>query len=900
MTSYTFELSLAKVSCGGCVRKIEAQLKNQDPNLEIEVTTTRDRAHITTVMKAAEVIEQITQLGYVADLITPNINDASDKKEDIKESKKDNKNDDKASNHPVIETRVAETNAIETDKSNAEESQARESLSELNLLLEGVTCASCVNTIEKALDKPEQIQSLNINFANRTAHLNTSLSNNEVIALIESAGYGASVLFDSERPNPENSASPEDQRAKRDAKEYNQKVTHSKLALALGIPLMLYGVLGGSMSVSTPTEQLIWFIVGVLTLFILVYAGKGYFTGAWKALKNCHANMDTLIALGTGTAWLYSMMVVVLPSAFPTGSAHLYFEASAMIIGLINLGQALELKARGKTSESIRRLLDLKVKTAQVVHHDKDVETAIERVAVGDRVRVRAGEKIPLDGRIDAGQTTINESMLTGEPIPIEKQTGDMVSAGTINEEGSFTFVVTKVGKETRLSQIVNLVEKAQNSKPPISHLADRISAVFVPTVMVLAIVTALVWYNVGIENNVAYMMVAATSVLIIACPCALGLATPISTMIGIGKAAEHGALIRNGESLQQASDIDVMLLDKTGTITQGKPKVVHYQSFSDRVSVLDYVAALEKGSTHPLAQALSQFSANSESWSSESQSREATALDITDFQTHTGMGVSGVLKGEGEGEGEGEVDADGIKQKRILLGNKAMMQHFNIAIEGDAVKYASAWQDEANTLVYFSIDNELTAMFGITDPIREDATSAIARFHRQGIHVVMLTGDNPQTAEAVAKQTGIDEFHANLMPDDKLAHIKAFQAKGRIVGMVGDGINDAPALAQANVGFAIGSGTDVAIESADITLLRSSLHSVSNVIALSSATMSNIKQNLMGAFLYNSLGIPIAAGLLFPMTGWLLSPIVAGLAMSLSSLTVVTNANRLRFYSPR
>ena len=547
---------------------------------------------------------------------------------------------------------------------------------------------------------------------------------------------------------------------------------------------------------------------------------------------------------------------------------------SIMIIGLINLGQALELKARGRTSQAIKRLLDLRVKTVVVIRHGVEESLPVDEVIAGDKIRVRAGEKIPVDGVVIEGNTSIDESMLTGEPIPVEKQPDDKVSAGTVNGQGSIVFKAEKVGSDTMLSQIISMVSNAQNSKPPISHLADKVSSVFVPTVMILSILTALTWYNFGPQPTLVYMIVAATSVLIIACPCALGLATPISTMIGVGKAAEFGGLIRNGEALQRASELDVVVLDKTGTLTQGKPEVTNFQVFSDDEEILSLIEALEKGSNHPLAQALTTYAQQNKVVSNSD-------TDVSEFESLTGLGVKATLDG-----------------KRLLLGNEKLMSRFGLGTEA-VRELASQWEQNANTVVYFSVDNDIQALFGVSDPIREDTRSAIERFHKQGIHVVMLTGDNENTAKSVATLANIDEFYADLIPEDKLRWIQKLQSQGNVVGMVGDGINDAPALAQSDVGFAIGSGTDVAIESADITLMRNSLHGISDVISISNATMKNIKQNLWGAFIYNSLGIPVAAGLLFPLTGWLLSPIIAGAAMSLSSVTVVTNANRLRLYQP-
>jgi Cu+-exporting ATPase len=831
LSSQQYETSVANVSCQRCVQKIVNAIKEVDVNANVSVDVQTQKLATTSYLDGSEIENILCKLGY----------------------------------HQVKNPKEPLEVFAESDEANNQKSLVPD-LNTVNLALIGVTCASCVNTIEGALASLPGIDSVDINFANRTALVRSSQTTSSLIQAIQAVGYDASEIVDEEAAD--------DAKTEREAKEYRVKIRQSIVGLGLGVPLMGYGLFGGPMNVNTTSEQMVWLGIGLLTFLILLQAGKHFFTGAWKAFMNRNANMDTLIALGTGTAWLYSMVVVIGPQWLPESARHLYFEATAMIIGLINLGQALELKARGRTSQAIKRLLDLRVKTAAVIRDGIEISLPIEQVIVGDKIRVRAGEKIPVDGVLIEGRTTIDESMLTGEPIPVEKQLGSKVSAGTINDQGSFVFEAKNVGSDTVLAQIINMVSNAQNSKPPISHLADKVSAVFVPTVMILSIVTALAWYNFGPQPTLVYMVVAATSVLIIACPCALGLATPISTMIGVGKAAEVGGLIRNGEALQRASELDVIVLDKTGTITQGKPKVTNFRTLSEGEDVLSLVEALERGSNHPLAQALSNYALTH-------KSSPDNEVKVSEFQSLTGMGVTALYEG-----------------KRLLLGNKTLMQQYGLktqSVDKDAVQ----WEQDANTVVYFAVENKVQALFGISDPIRKDAQSAIQRFHEQGIHVVMLTGDNETTARAIASLAGIDEFYAELMPEDKLRWIKALQSKGKVVGMVGDGINDAPALAQSDVGFAIGSGTDVAIESADITLMRSSLHGISDVIGISSATMKNIKQNLWGAFLYNSLGIPVAAGLLFPFTGWLLSPIIAGAAMSLSSVTVVTNANRLRLYAP-
>ncbi len=577
------------------------------------------------------------------------------------------------------------------------------------------------------------------------------------------------------------------------------------------------------------------------------------------------------MAMGTGTAWLYSMAVVLFAPWLPEVAQGIYFEASAMVIGLILLGNAMELRARGRTSDALKRLLDLQSRTARVIRDGHEQEIEIDAVRAGDHVRVRPGERLPVDGDVVEGQSHIDESMLTGEPLPITKSAGDEVSAGTVNGKGGLIYRATRVGTDTRLGQITEQVASAQNSRPPIGELADQVSSVFVPAVMIIAVLTALVWFNLGPAPQVIHMLVTATTVLIIACPCALGLATPISTMIGVGKAAEHGVLVRSGEALQTASKLTTLVVDKTGTLTQGKPSVTDAQMFGvEQSTVLALVHALERSSEHPLAAALMTYA----------DEHEANPAEINGFDSVTGGGVKAQT-------------ADG---KALLLGNARLLSEAGVDLKAGE-EQARALEEQARTLVYLAVDGKLAALFGISDPLRHDTVAAIKRLQKDGLTIVMLTGDNEHTAKAIAQEVGIDEYRAGLLPEDKHAEIERRQKAGEIVGMVGDGINDAPALARANVGFAIGQGTDVAIESAGITLMRGSLHGVASAIEISRATLRNIKQNLVGAFGYNLLCIPIAAGVLYPLTGMLLSPMIAGAAMSLSSITVVSNANRLRLW---
>ena len=733
-----------------------------------------------------------------------------------------------------------------------------------NFMIEGANCGSCVAKIEKALKNVKGAQRVEMNFADRTVQVEGSAKAGELMHAVADIGYQAKPM------NSDSQQDALDEKAEANNAHYKKLMRNMVLALGLGAPLMLYGLIF-DMSVTSNAQRIGWFIVGMMTLVVMIVSGKQFYTGAWQSFKNHTANMDTLIALGTGTAWLYSMVVVIMPSLLPEVARHVYFEASAMIIGLISLGLAFEVKARGRTSEAIKRLIGLQPKTARVIRDNQEQDVAISQVIKGDLIRVRPGEKISVDGDVIEGSSTLDESMLTGEPMPVNKGEGDKVVAGSINKSGTLLFKATHIGSETTLANIINMVKRAQNSKPSIGRLADVISGIFVPTVMIISVLAGLAWLNFGPQPSIAYAVVAITTVLIIACPCALGLATPMSIMVGIGKAAQSGILIRNGEALQTTAKITTMILDKTGTITAGKPTVTDVVTFNqcDSTEVLKLAASLESSSEHPLAEAIINYAKN----------QNITLEKVSDFNAITGQGVIGT-----------------INEQSLLFGNQALMKSHNIDI-AEAIAQAEQLANAAKTPMYFAISNQLHAIIAVADPIKEDSAEAIKRLQNKGMQVVMLTGDNQATAKAVASKVGITDFIAQVMPDDKASEVTKRQSQGEIVGMAGDGINDAPALAQADVGFAIGTGTDVAIESADITLMRGSLHGLADAIAISGATITNIKQNLFGAFIYNIAGIPIAAGLLYPFFGLLLNPVVAGAAMALSSLTVVTNANRLRYF---
>ncbi len=612
-------------------------------------------------------------------------------------------------------------------------------------------------------------------------------------------------------------------------------------------------------------------MIGLITLAVMVFAGGHFYTSAWKSLKNRTATMDTLVALGTGAAWLYSMSVNVWPQWFPMEARHLYYEASAMIIGLINLGHMLEARARQRSSKALERLLDLTPPTARVVTDEGEKSVPLAEVQPGMTLRLTTGDRVPVDGKITQGEAWLDEAMLTGEPIPQQKSDGDAVHAGTVVQDGSVLFTASAVGSHTTLSRIIRMVRQAQSSKPEIGQLADRISAVFVPVVVGIALLSAAIWYFFGPAPQIVYTLVIATTVLIIACPCALGLATPMSIISGVGRAAEFGVLVRDADALQRASTLDTLVFDKTGTLTEGKPQVVAVTTAGiAQEEALRLAAALEQGSSHPLARAILDKA-------------NASALpQVSNFRTLRGLGVSG--------EAEGHA---------LLLGNQALLNENGIdtaALESELKAQAS----QGATPVLLAVDGKAAALLAVRDPLRQDSVDALQRLHRAGYRLVMLTGDNPTTANAIAKEAGIDEVIAGVLPDGKADAIKKLQSQGRQVAMVGDGINDAPALAQADVGIAMGGGSDVAIETAAITLMRHSLMGVADALAISKATLRNMKQNLLGAFVYNTLGIPIAAGILWPLTGTLLNPVVAGAAMALSSITVVSNANRLLRFKPK
>lgn len=673
---------------------------------------------------------------------------------------------------------------------------------------------------------------------------------------------------------PENLAAGEE-----DTSELDDMTRRFWVSAILTLPLFIYAM--GDLLPGRPLHGLLppawgqWAQFALATPVVL-WGGWPFFVRGLQSLRTMNLNMFTLIALGVGVAFIYSTIAAFIPSIFPqafrdeSGNVALYFEAAAVITTLVLLGQVLELRARSQTSGAIRALLELAPPTARRINEDgSEEDVSIDELHAGDRLRVRPGEKVPVDGEVIEGHSSVDESMITGEPIPVEKKTGDAVTGGTVNGTGGLIMKATRVGEDTLLSQIVHMVAEAQRSRAPIQRLADLVAGWFVPAVVIIAIVTFIVWANFGPQPAMAYAIVNAVAVLIIACPCALGLATPMSIMVGTGKGAQHGVLIKNAEALETFEKVDTVVVDKTGTLTEGRPKLVlvePQEGFSD-TELLSLAASVEAASEHPLAQAIVEGA----------HDREIEFSSAQDFQSITGEGAQANVNGD-----------------TVAIGNAKLMRGIG-AYDETLAQRAENYRSEGQTVMFVAVDGRAAGLIGVADPIKETTPDAIKQLHEAGLKIVMLTGDSKGTAIAVGRQIGIDEVHADVSPEDKNRVIKELQASGAVVAMAGDGINDAPALAQADVGIAMGTGTDVAMESAGVTLVRGDLMGVARARRLSQATMRNIRQNLFFAFIYNSLGVPVAAGILHPAFGLLLSPMIAAAAMSLSSVSVIGNALRLR-----
>ena len=742
----------------------------------------------------------------------------------------------------------------------------------ITLKLRGMSCASCANSVEAAICSVPGVIEGNVNFSAEQAAVKYNPQQTSIEAIFEAiaaAGYSAYSLQQSEILTGEDDR----EKAFREAESRDLK-----LKVIIG-GLISFLLIFGSLPMMTGLE--IPFIPAwlhnpwlqlVLTAPVQFWCGYRFYINAWKALKRRTATMDTLIALGTSAAFFYSLFVTVFPSFLSDRGMmpEVYYETAAVVITLILLGRLFEHRAKGQTSEAIRKLIGLQAKDARVIRNGQEIDIPIAEVQIDDIILVRPGEKIPVDGEVIAGSSTVDEAMVTGESLPVKKQPGDEVIGATINKMGSFKFKATRVGADTVLAQIVKLVRDAQGSKAPIQRLADRVTGWFVPVVMTIALVTFIIWFS--FTDNITLALITTVGVLIIACPCALGLATPTSIMVGTGKGAENGILIKDAASLELAHKINTVVLDKTGTITQGKPTVTNYVTVkgvtdSQELKLLALAAAVEANSEHPLAEAVVKYA----------QSQQVAIPKAENFQALAGSGVEAI-----------------VSARLVQIGTRRWMSELNIDTNA-LQKQESIWEAAGKTVVWIAVDEEIEGIMAIADAIKPASPTAIKALRKLDLEVVMLTGDNQTTARAIASEVGIVRVFAEVRPDLKAAKIKELQQEGKIVAMVGDGINDAPALAQADVGIAIGTGTDVAIAASDITLISGELQGIVTAIRLSTATMLNIRQNLFFAFIYNILGIPIAAGILFPVFGWLLNPIIAGAAMAFSSVSVVTNALRLR-----
>lgn len=734
---------------------------------------------------------------------------------------------------------------------------------QIELSIEGMSCAACVRRVEMALKNVAGVLDATVNLSTERAsiaYLPGIANIEELNFAVELSGYKAKFI--NEQPTED---------WERLSREENYKRLFRNLIFSaiLTSLILVSSFLDMFTDLKIIPEQILWLILFGLTTPVLVYAGRQFYVGAWKALKHRTADMNTLIAIGTGAAYLYSLIATFLPGFLPEDMRHVYYDTTAVIITLILFGRLLEARAKGRTSEAIKRLMGLQPKTARVIRNESEIDIPINEVQVGDFVIVRPGERIPVDGEVINGTSTVDESMITGESLPVKKEAGNEVIGATINKTGWFKFRATKVGKDTALAQIIRLVQQAQGSKAPIQRLADFVASVFVPVVIGIAILSFIIWLYSGPEPSLIYALITFVTVLIIACPCALGLATPTSIMVGTGKGAENGILIRNGEALETVHKIKTVVVDKTGTITVGKPTVTDVIPLDkfDEDDIHSMAAAVEQGSEHPLGEAI----VNS------ARDKGLKILKTKNFKALPGYGVEAEVNGT-----------------NVYVGNLKLMQNREIEVRLIKDKLIEL-ADEGKTPMIIAFDNKVVGVIAVADPIKNDSINVIQTLQKMGLEIVMITGDNWSTAKAIARNIGIDQVFAEVLPEEKVNQIKKLQKEGKKVAMVGDGINDAPALAQADTGIAIGTGTDVAMEASDITLIGGNLTSVVTAIQLSKATMRNIKQNLFGSFIYNIFGIPIATGVLYPFFGILLNPMFAAAAMAASSVTVVSNALRLR-----
>ncbi len=722
----------------------------------------------------------------------------------------------------------------------------------ITLEITGMHCASCAAIIDRKIKKKNGVETSNVNFSTEKATVvfdDSKLNTNELIQVVKSVGYGAKLNFSKQNNN--------EQKIKEEIENIRFAFFFS---LLFAIPAFVFGMMFEWLGIELKYMEILLFVLATPVQFIV---GWTFYEGAWYALKNKSANMDTLIVIGTTSAYILSVYNIF----FKPMSAQ-YFEVSAILITFVILGKYLEAIAKGKTSDAIKKLMNLSPKEAVVIRDGNEVKISVDEVILGDIIIVKPGEKVPVDGIIISGASSIDESMITGESIPVEKNTGSEVIGGTINKHGSFQFKATKIGENTTLSSIINLIEDAQTSKAPIQRFADTVSLYFVPVIILIAAITFLVWYFL-LNQSVSFAVLLAVSVLVIACPCALGLATPTAIMVGTGIGAKSGILIKGGEALETAHKIEHVIFDKTGTITNGKPivtNIVNYSSLSENM-FLQIVASIEKNSEHPLAESIVK----------KSQDNKLKLFNIKNFKAEPGFGVSAE-----------------ILNVKYSFGNEKLIQKFGIELDKLKKDEISKLEEEGKTVMILASEKEILGIIAVADTIKDTSKEAVEKLQKMGIEVYMITGDNLRTANAIAKKVGIKNVFAHVLPEEKANYVKQLQKKGK-VAMVGDGINDAPALATADIGIAMGNGTDVAMESGKIVLMKNDLRDVSRAIKLSRITMSKIKQNMFWALAYNVIGIPIAAGILYYQTGWLLSPIIAGAAMALSSVSVISNSLLLK-----
>ena len=717
--------------------------------------------------------------------------------------------------------------------------------SETQLLISGMHCAACVRRVEKALNKVEGVNFASVNLADQTAFVEGYADSQAMIQAVEKIGFGAEML-----------ESEEERRTKQQAQTkaiLNHKKWQFTLALIVGFSLMVVGIFIGMMV--TERNHLTWFALAFVSLATMYFSGKDFFIGAWKSLQNRATNMDTLVALSTGVAWLYSFGLLL----FPQTEDHVYFEASVMILGFINLGKFLELKAKQRSSLALEKLLDLAPK--QAVIFEENIAKAIPVKGIKPEMLVQAltGDRLAVDGVLTEGVIWVDESMLTGEALPVEKKVGDKVHAGTLIQDGSGIYRAEQVGSQTALARVINAVRHAQSSKPPLAHLVDKIASVFVPVVVTIALVAALIWLALG--KDFAFTLSIFTTVLIIACPCALGLAIPLSTIAGVARAAEMGVLVKNIDALQASSEIDTLVFDKTGTLTTGEMTVTQFTALQGNESkLLGLAKSLEQQASHPIAKAIVRFA------------EQAENLEISNINVVKGLGIAG--------EWNGQV---------VKMGNLAFLE-----FDERLISSLNLQAPNGSTQIYLSVNNQLAAVFTLADELRVESKAVIAKFQSEGYQCYMLTGDRKSTADYFAQELGLDGVIADVLPEQKAEKIQQLQQQGKKVAMVGDGINDAPALAQAHVGIVMHSGSDIALETADLSLLRSGLEPIAEILPFSKHVLRNMKQSLTGAFFYNVIAIPIATGVLYPFIGTLLNPMIAAIAMMMSSITVVLNSQRL------